>query len=312
MVPARGFYSMKSIIKWLVVGLLVITGVLALGGFMFYFTSQSRLNRIYVLPDEVIPIPITAEQNEYGRHIFQFRGCEACHGEKLEGKVYLSDPALGEVIATNLTNGAGGVASSYSNAGWVKAIRHGIRPTGKALLFMPSMEFYFLSDGDLGAVIAYIKSVPPIDHTLPASSLSITGRAAMSFVKFITFIPAELIPHAAPRPSAPPAAVTPEYGEYLTYSCKVCHGLGMSGGKIPGFPQGWPSAANLTTSPDRYLPYFDKPGFIRIMSYGLSRHDREINPQFMPWSSYQYMTDAELEAVWIYLQSLPPIAFGNR
>jgi mono/diheme cytochrome c family protein len=303
---------MKTFLKWTAILLAVLFGLLSLGGGLFYMASQSRLERVYVIPDEPITVPVSSADLEYGHHIFQFRGCESCHGEKLEGKVYLSDPALGEVIASNLTSGQGGVGGAYTDKDWVKTIRHGVRPTGKPLLFMPSTEFYFLSDSDLGAVIAYVKSAAPVDHVQAPSSLSITGRAAMAFVKSITFVPAELIPHSAPRPVAPAAAITPEYGQYLTYSCKVCHGVTMSGGKIPGFPQGWPSAANLTTSPDRYTPYMDKQDFIKIIRTGITRHNRPINAQYMPWTSYQHMTDDELEATWAYLQALPPKPFGNR
>ncbi len=303
---------MKPFLKWTGVGLFILVVMVSLGGTVFYISSQSRLERIYVVPDEQVPVSNVETNVENGKHIFQIRGCESCHGEKLEGKVYLSDPALGAVIATNLTNGKGGVGGTYSDIDWVKTIRHGVRPNGKALLFMPSIEFYFLSDGDLGAVIGYIKSALPADHVQPASSLSLTGRAAMFFVKSITFVPAELIPHSATRPVSPKQAVTSEFGEYLTPSCKVCHGPGLSGGKIPGFPEGWPSAANLTVSQDRFMPYWDKQGFFNIIRTGTTRHNREINPQYMPWSSYKFMTDTELEAVWLYLQSLPPKPFGNR
>jgi len=303
---------MKLILKWLAIGLAVIVGLLSAGGIIFYLSSQSRLDHIYTIPEEAVPIPDSPGTLEYAKRVFQFRGCESCHGENLEGKIYLSDPALGEVIASNLTKGVGGVGATYKDQDWVKTIRHGVRPGGKPLLFMPSTEFYFLSDEDLGAVIAYIKSVPAYDHILPTSSLSLTGRAAMAFVKFITFVPAELIPHTAPRPVAPQAGITPQYGEYLTYSCKVCHGLNMSGGKITGFPEGWPSAANLTTHQDRYTPYWTKEGFFDILQTGVTRHGREINPQYMPWTSYKYMTESEMEAVWIYLQALPPVAYGNH
>ena len=64
----------------------------------------------------------------HGKRIFQFRGCEACHGEQLEGKVYLEDPALGQVNASNLTTGQGGVGSEYTDSDWVRAICYGIRP----------------------------------------------------------------------------------------------------------------------------------------------------------------------------------------
>jgi mono/diheme cytochrome c family protein len=328
--------QMKKIFKWLAV---LLSGLLLLVmGLVLYawFSSQARLQRVYDLPDEPLVIPTDAASLERGRHIFQFRGCQACHSAwgyaevpgqgadsthmdlpsaripEMEGHVYLEDPAIGRVIASNLTSGQGGVAYQYSDPSWVRAIRHGIRPNGTPLLFMPSTEFYFLSDSDLGSVIAYIKNAPPVDNVLPASTLSLTGRLVMTFVKGITFIPSELIPHSAPRPIAPEEGVTPEYGEYLTYSCKVCHGLGMSGGVIPGFPSSWPPALNLTFGAGSALPNWTEQGFMDTLRTGKTPDGREIRGEYMPWKSYRYMNDLELQAVWVYLKSLPAKEFGNR
>jgi mono/diheme cytochrome c family protein len=230
----------------------------------------------------------------------------------MEGHVYLEDPAIGRVNASNLTSGRGGVAPTYADADWVRAIRHGIRPDRTPLLFMPSTEFYFLSDEDLAAVVAYIKSAPPADNELPRSALSLMGRIVMTLVKDITFIPAELIPHQAARPVSPEPGITPEYGEYLTYSCKVCHGLGMSGGKIPGFPSSWPPALNLTFGGGSALPNWTEQGFMDTIRTGVTPDGRTLRAAYMPWTSYRFMYDVELKAVWAYLQSLPPKELGNR
>ena len=207
--------------------------------------------------------------------------------------------------------GHGGRLLAVNDEDLLQAIRHGIRPDGTPLLFMPSTEFYYLSDTDLGRVIAYIRSVPPVDNEMLPSRLSVTGRIVMSITKEITFLPAELIPHDAPRPGAPEQGVTPEYGEYLSYSCQVCHGPTLSGGEIPGFPPEWPSAPNLTSGKGSRLPTWGEEGFIEIIRTG-EKHGRSINPDYMPWKSYRHMTDDELRAVYVYLQSLPPKDFGNR
>jgi mono/diheme cytochrome c family protein len=230
----------------------------------------------------------------------------------MEGNVYLDDPAIGKVNASNLTSGKGGVGSAYTDQDWVGAIRHGVRPDKTPLLFMPATEFYFLSDEDLRAVIAYIKSVPPVDHELPISSLSWTGRVVMTLVPSITFIPAELIAHEAPRPVAPKVGITPEYGEYLTYSCKVCHGPTMSGGPIPGFPSSWPPAPNLTFGEGSALPAWSEGDFVNTIRIGVTPEGREVRAEYMPWGSYKFMSDDELKAVWVYLQSLPKLELGNR
>ena len=302
---------MKEFLKWIGIILAVLVGLLALGLTVIYFQTESRLDRVYAAPTDTLSIPQDDVSIARGKRIFQFRGCEACHGEQLQGKVYLSDPALGEVIASNLTTGLGGVGSEYTDADWVRAIRYGVRPDGTPLLFMPSTEFYFLSDDDLESVIAYIKSIPPADHVQPLSSLSLTGRAVMTLVPAITFIPAELIPMDAPRPAAPEVGVTAEYGEYLTLSCKVCHGLTMSGGPIPGFPSDWPPAPNLTWGAGSSLPAWEEADFIHFMRTGM-RHGSQVDAKYMPWSSYMHMTDDELRAVWVYLQSLPKLEYGNR
>jgi mono/diheme cytochrome c family protein len=325
---------MKRLLKW--VGM-VLGALAVLTTTWIYLSSQAHLTRVYKIPEEKVLIPTAAASVARGRHIFQFRGCEACHSPggflnlpvsgkpnethlnlppqdvpRMEGNIYLDDPAIGRVVASNLTSGMGGVGGGYSDQGWVWAIRHGIRPDGTPLLFMPSTEFYFLSDEDLGAVIAYIKSAPPVDNELPRSALSWMGRVVMTLVPEFTFIPAELIPHAAPRPAAPPVGVTPEYGEYLTYSCKVCHGLRMSGGPIPGFPSSWPPAPNLTWGAGSALPAWSEEEFILALRTGKRPAGREIRAAYMPWTSFKFMTDDELCAVWSYLQSLPPAEYGHR
>jgi mono/diheme cytochrome c family protein len=327
---------MTRFFKWVGIVLGVLLG-LVLGLLLFaYLSSQARLTRLYVIPEEQVDIPSDAAAIERGRHIFQFRGCQACHsawaytelpgqegqpahlnlpGEQIphmEGHIYLDDPAIGQVIASNLTSGKGGVAGQYSDAGWVRAIRHGVRYDSTPLLFMPATEFYFLSEEDLGAVIAYIKSAAPADNELPRSALSPTGRLVMTYAKGITFIPAELIPHEAPRPVAPEPGITAQYGEYLTYSCKVCHGPGMSGGPIPGFPSSWPPALNLTFGGGSALPNWTEQDFITALRTGKRRAGADIRSEYMPWKSYRFMNDDELKAVWVYLQSLPPKDYGNR
>lgn len=328
---------MNKFLKWAGIVLAVLVGLLAIGLGVIYFQTEARLNKVYDIPPESVAVPTDAASIARGKHIYQFRGCQACHGgtdeydplllqsqadgslphniedmDRLQGNVYMDDPAVGQVVASNLTSGQGGVADKYTDETWVRAIRHGIRHDGTPLLFMPSTEFYYLSDEDLGAVIAYLKSVPPVDNTLPASQVSMTGRILMALVPAITFMPAEIIPHDAPRPVAPEAAVTPEYGEYLTQSCKVCHGLGMSGGKIPAMPSSWPPAPNLTWGNGSALPRWTESDFITAMRTGKRPQGQPINSTYMPWTSFRYMDDLELKAVWAYLQALPPKDYGNH
>jgi mono/diheme cytochrome c family protein len=302
---------MKRILKVFGIVLGTLTGLIIIALVLTYNNTEARLNRVYDVPRDPLTIPTDETASARGRRIFQFRGCLACHGDSLEGKVYLDDPALGQVIAGNLTRGEGGFGATFKDADWIAAIRYGIRPDGTPLLFMPSTEFYYLSDGDLADVIAFIKSVPAADHVQALSSVSLTGRVIMALVPAASFMPAELIPMDAPRPIAPEPGITVEYGEYLTYSCKVCHGPTMSGGVIPTFPSDYPPALNLTWGEGSRLSAWEEQDFIDFIRTGM-KHGKQVDTKYMPWGSYQYMTDDELKAVWLYLQSLPPKAYGNR
>jgi mono/diheme cytochrome c family protein len=270
-----------------------------------------RLNKVYQVPEKSLSIPSDEASLLEGKRIFQYRGCEACHGEDLQGLVYMDNPALGQVITPNLTSGEGGIGAERTDADLVRAIRNGIRPDGTPLLFMPSSEFYYLSDGDLAKTLAYIRSKPPVDNVMAPSKLSFSGFIAMNILQGVTFLPAELIPHDEPPPVVPEPAVTADYGWYLSLSCMVCHGITLSGGEIPAFPAEWPAAPNLTPGMGSRLPAWGEAGFIEIIRNG-EKHGRMIHAAYMPWKSYRYMTDDELRAVYIYLTSLPPEDFGNH
>jgi mono/diheme cytochrome c family protein len=298
-------------LKWIGIVVGCIVGLLLVGILGLYGAGQMRLKRVFEVPFRTITVPAEAEYLAEGKRIFQYRGCEACHGENLEGLVYMDNPALGKVITPNLTTGPGGIGTERTDEDLVRAIQHGIRPDGTPLLFMPSTEFYYLSDADLGKVLAYIRSMPPVDNEPALSELSFTGFMAMSIVKGITFLPAELIPHNAPRPVVPDAGLTEEYGQYLSISCLVCHGVGLSGGEIPAFPAEWPAAPNLTSGRGSRLPSWGEQGFIDFIRDG-EKHGRVISGAYMPWTSYRHMTDDELRSVFLYLMSVPPVDFGNR
>jgi mono/diheme cytochrome c family protein len=301
----------KSTLKWLVIFLAGLLGLVLVIGLILYGIGQARLTKIYSVDPEPIPFPDDLESLQEGKRIFQYRGCEACHGENLEGVIYLDNPAIGQVITPNLTTGQGGIGDQRTDIDLIKAVRHGLGPDGTPLLFMPSTEFYYLSDLDLGRVLAYIRSVPAVDNQPDPSQLSQTGFMVMNLTRQITFLPAELITHKQDPPLPPEPGVTPEFGEYLALSCPVCHGLTFSGGEIPGFPPEWPATGNLTSGKGGRLPTWGEGGFIEIIRSG-EKHGRAIQPDYMPWTSYRHMSDQELRAVYSFLMSLPAQDYGKR
>jgi mono/diheme cytochrome c family protein len=304
---------MKRALKWAGVagGSLVLLGLLVLGGAVGF--TQSQQNRIYEF--DVAPLRPTGEASEgeileVGRRLVLVRGCADCHTADLGGEVMIDDPAVGRLAATNLTAGEGGIAARYTDTDWVRAIRHGVGPDGRPLLFMPSHEFYPIGDDDLAAIIAYIKSVPPVDRTLPVNKVGPVA-ALLSAMGKMPLIPARLIDHSAPRPATPSPGATVEYGGYLATGCIGCHGDGYSGGRIPGAPPTMPIPTNITPDPETGIGSWSGADFARLMREGVRPDGTEVDP-FMPVQSTKEFTDLEIEAMWMYLQSLQPKPFGRR
>ncbi len=167
----------------------------------------------------------------------------------------------------------------------------------------------YLSDEDLGALIAYLKSLPEVDNEMPPSELAPLGRVMLSLGQLPEAIIANvtMIDHYAPRPVAPKPGVTVEYGEYLAHTCTLCHGSNLNGQTLREGPNVY-VALNLTKGGE--MVGWSEEDFITTMRTGVTPGGKQLI-DFMPWKYFGQMTDDELKAVWLYLESLPPLPQGK-
>jgi mono/diheme cytochrome c family protein len=296
--------AMKKILKWLGIALGGLLGLLALAALAIMVISNSRLNRTYSVDPEPVALSSDEATIARGEHLAIIRGCTDCHGEDLGGELMVDDPALGKIYATNLTRGEGGVGNDYTDEELELAIRHGIDTEGKGLLIMPSQEYFILGDPDLSAIIAYIRSLPPVDRSIPDPNLRLIGRA-LYLAGQLPPMSAEIIDHQAQRPPAPEIEANAVYGEYLATGCTGCHGQDFAGGPVPGRPPDFPIASNLTLVGN--LAAWDEADFINALRTGVTPEGKVMEPEVMPWPATAQMTDTELRALWAYMQSLPAV-----
>ncbi len=287
---------MKTIIKRIGVGIGGLLALLMLISIGLSWSANNRLNKTYSITPEAVFIPTDQTSLIEGERLVSIY-CSNCHGDGMKGSDIFNDPALAVIDAPNLTSGEGGVGAQFNDIDWVRAIRHGVDPTGKPLFIMPSRNFYFFSDEDLGQIIAYLKIAPPINHSANDRATTFLGRGLLSLGLFGDLIDAERINHTASRPTAPEPAITVEYGQYLavTFGCRTCHGPDLAGGKDPD-PDA-PPGPNLT--PGGNLANWDEQTFIAAI--------RTRESKWMAYESLNHMTDAELQALWLYLKSLPAV-----
>ncbi len=206
---------------------------------------------------------------ERGRHIATaLAGCADCHGADFAGGRPF--PRGGTTVyAANLTSGAGGIGAQ-TDAQVARALRTGIAPDGSRLLVMPWREYAVLTDADVAALIAYLRSVPPVDR--------------------------RVAPHPPAAASAPPASSPDQRvlssGAYLVTigGCASLAGGESSGGIV---------APNISHDGIGSWSFAD---FQTAMRTGVTPGGHTL-ARVMPWQTYANMTDGELRTVYDYLQA---------
>jgi len=243
-----------------------------------------------------------------GRHLVDSRtSCDGCHGKDFGGQTIIDVAVLGHWVAPNLTSGEGSVTKGFTANDWDRAVRHGVRRNGQSSS-MPSGDFINLSDHELSDIVAYIRSLHPVNR----------DNGAVKFGPVFAFLIATKddslsafkIDHEKPHAAEPPVeAPSVELGQHITQVCRGCHGPQLSGGKLQGDPD-MPIVANLTPH-ETGLKGWSESDFFRALREGRRKDGSAINPM-MPWKAYGQMSDTELKAVWAYLQTVPPMEKGNH
>lgn len=218
-----------------------------------HLLGRSRLAQAPAVTVQAIDPPSDEAALARGAHIANAISlCTDCHGQSLEGAVFMDEPPIGRVVAPNLTGGQGGIGGTYTDEDWIRAIGHGVGGDGRTLVIMPSNAFARLSDNDLGALVAYLKSVPPVDNELPAREIIFPGTIFMGVLGYGE-LPVSLIDHNTVQTvSDPVPGDAAAQGEYLSHigGYTECHGARLAGRvEENGPPQAsWATGMKLISS----------------------------------------------------------------
>jgi mono/diheme cytochrome c family protein len=289
-----------KILKWVGIAVGVMLSLLIVVTLGLFLWGRSRASSApEVTVKSVMPLGDSAAVAR-GRHLaLAVMGCEACHDAGLSGRTFPTPAMLVSMAAPNLTRGQGGVGEGYTMADWDRAIRHGVGKDGRSLAIMPSEAYAHLSDADFAALVAYLQSLPAADRTFPARRVGVMGGALIG-AGMMPLAPA-LIDHDSVGVRTVSPGVNSEYGRYLTdiAGCGVCHGADLAGGKAGG--GGPPPGPSLIA----FASGRSVDDFRRTIRTGRTPTGggRALNPEFMPWPTYARMSDDELQAIWLYVQS---------
>jgi cytochrome c553 len=293
-----------KILKWLGIGVASLAALAVVLVLALFLRGRSKAASAPEIAVRSVAPRSDSVALARGRHIATaIAGCEMCHGgPSLAGATFPTPAVFVSMAAPNLTRGQGGVGAEYALTDWDRAIRHGVGKDGRSLLIMPSEAYNHLSDADFAALAAYLQSVPARDTAFNPRKIGVLGGALIGAgaVPLIR----ELIAHdsVGARPEVAVGA-TAEYGRYLAdvAGCRTCHGANLAGVQPSG--NGPPPGPSLVA----FAAGRSVDDFRRTLRTGRTPTGggRALNPEFMPWPIYARMTDDELQAIWLYLQSVP-------
>ena len=162
----RKLIALKAVLLGFgVVAMIVLAAVLV--------GSELKIRRKYAVDAAPLAVPTDSAGVARGDHLYHSIGCAGCHGVDGGGALYLDAGPIGLAAGSNLTSGRGGISGRRSDIDLVRAIRHGVRPDSTSLILMPSDVLVHLTDQDLGAIIGYLRRLPPVDREVPQTHLRI-------------------------------------------------------------------------------------------------------------------------------------------
>lgn len=301
-------------------------------GFLILFVAGGVTYINLALPNVgTVPemtVEITTERVERGRYLANHvMLCMDCHAER-DWSLFGGPPTPG-------TEGAGGdvfdhsmgfpgvfISSNITPAGigdWTdgelfRLITTGVKRDGTPIFpIMPYMNYGKMDKEDIKSVIAYIRTLEPIQTNHPAS------KADFPFSMIL-----RTIPKKAAHTPIPPRTDQLAYGEYLVNAgaCYDCHtafekgkfvGEYLAGGRSFQYPDGSIVTSSNLTPHETGLKNWTKDAFVnRFKAYTDSTYVHTVVQPgdfqtFMPWQMYGGMEVEDLEAIFAYLQTLTPI-----
>lgn len=283
-----GEFFMKMVLRWTGRVLAVLILLLLLAAVYVYFASSRVMSRTYEATPEALPQPTAAQLADAPRQA-RILGCISCHGEGLKGDLMFEAPGVAAIWAPNLTE----VAARSSNQQLAAAIRQGIGHDGRGLFVMPSGLYSRLSETEVAALIAFIRSQPKTGKPVPRLSIGPIGRLAVVQGK-IRQQPERIEEFGANWPHE----LGPRYaaGRRIAATvCADCHMPDLLGGTMEDGEE----APNLSIA-----GAYDYEQFRTLMRTGKGAGGRELGLMSkISRLDLKYLTDAEIRALHDYLKA---------
>ena len=265
----------------------------------------------------------TPAQIAQGAYLARAGNCAACHtargGADYAGGLGIATP-FGTVYTSNLTPDAQTGLGNWTPGMFWRAMHHGRSADGRLLYpVFPYTSYTHISRSDSDALYAYLRSLAPVARANRPHELAFpySSQASLAVWRALFFRAAEFTPEPAH---------TAEWnrGAYLVRGlghCAACHternllgasrsALALQGGAIP--MQHW-YAPSLASAHEAGVAEWDTQEVVALLKTGTTRRGSVMGPMAdVVFGSTQYLSDADLQAMAVFLKELPPQTLAPR
>ncbi len=244
--------------------------------------------------------------------------CSNCHGTRAQdfsivpgmefaGGFHLIDPAF-DVYSANITPDKDTGIGNWTDEQIITVIRRGIDDKGKIIFPpMPVPTYNNLSDDDVKAVVAYLRTLKPVHNEVPEAQDKWN-------------IPQQAMPPAKGLP-APPMTDKVAYGRYIVTAqahCFECHTplgangqpdmskAGAGGMDITLAPGMVVRTANITSDAETGIGKWSDQDIRKALTEGVTPTGQHLSPP-MPFPWFKNMTADDVDAVIAFIRTLPPV-----
>jgi mono/diheme cytochrome c family protein len=239
-----------------------------------------------------------ADKTAHGKRLATLFACSGCHGADYSGRDFGAVfPIVKGLWASNISR----VIPAMSDAALERLLREGVHPD-REIYVMPSKQTQFLSERDMAALIAYLRTIPPVGAATPVPppgfEAAVSARLPDDY--WLTLLEGEKrgYHNAAEEVAYYAAHQPPDLGQELARGrmiassiCSSCHGAALDGlGEPAGDIQG-------------ALAY-DDAAFDRLLTESVDRTGKRVAVEWGFGHEAPVLSAAERRDVIAYVRAL--------
>lgn len=266
------------------------------------------------IPRDPVVLPHDDATIERGKELVRgLATCGFCHGGARSPDAPLSGglpwhDRYGEVKAANLTSDRKTGIGATTTADIFRVLRGGWAADDRHLSLDVHRGYEWMADEDLAAIVSYLRTVPPVRHTVERRSVGWFGRNVTGFFEgdheVRGYVPAI------------PRQFGGEYGKYLVENvarCGACHdgvsgifsdGAPFEGGRTIHTESGERTAPSLLRRGGVGISRWSQDSIVQFFKRGETPTGKRVDSRFCPVTFYRNGKDDDLVAMASYLRTI--------